>query len=94
MDTLVHHQREQIKSIASQHGAYNVRVFGSRARGTASSESDVDLLVDVGPDRSFFFPGGLIADLEDLLGRPVHVVTEDALHAALREGVIRDAQPL
>lgn len=94
MDALIHHRRDQIKTIAARHGAYNVRVFGSMATGTASSESDVDLLVDVREERSFFFPGGLVADLEEALGRPVQVVTEDALHAYIREEIIQTAQPL
>jgi len=87
-------QCEEILRIAAKHGAYNVRVFGSVARGDALPDSDVDLLVDVGPNRTPFFPGGLIADLQDLLGRRVEVVTERGLHLHLRDRVLRQAVPL
>ena len=84
-------EREQILRVAARHGADNVRVFGSVARGEAGAESDLDLLVEMQPDHSPFFPGGLIADLEELLGREVHVVTEDALHWFIRESVLKEA---
>jgi predicted nucleotidyltransferase len=71
-----------------------VRVFGSVARGEAGPDSDVDLLVERGPNPSPFFPGGLIADLEDLLGCRVHVVTEKAVHQMLREKIMREAVPV
>lgn len=87
-------RREEILRLAAKHGARNVRVFGSRAKGEAGPESDVDLLVDVGPGRTPFFPGGLVADLEDLLGRKVDVVTEGGLHWYIREQVLREATPL
>lgn len=94
MDPLLQHHRDAILRIAAGHGVRSVRVFGSRARGEASATSDVDLLIEAGPARSFFFPGGLIADLENLLGRRVEVVTPDALHPALRSRVLAEAVPL
>jgi hypothetical protein len=87
-------KRDQILETAARHGAYNVRVFGSTARGEAGPESDVDLLVDVGPTHSRWFPAGLILDLEELLGREVDVVTEDALHWYIRDRVLAEAVPL
>jgi uncharacterized protein len=51
-------QRETILDVAAKHGAYNVRVFGSVARGEADSESDVDFLVDMEPGRSLLDLGG------------------------------------
>ena len=93
-DNILKTKREEILRIASKHGAYDVRVFGSVARGEAGEESDVDLLVEVGPQHSPWFPGGLIADLEDLLGRKVQVVTEDALHWYIRDRVLKEAVPL
>ncbi len=87
-------KRTQILQIAARHGAYNVRVFGSTARGEAGPERDVDLLVDVGPIHSRWFPAGLILDLEELLGREVDVVTEDALHWYIRDRVLEEAIPL
>jgi uncharacterized protein len=86
--------REEILHIAARHGATNVRVFGSVARGTAGPESDLDLLVDVGPDTSSWFPGGLMADLEDLLGCHVDVATEKTLHRRIRDRVLTEARPL
>ena len=87
-------KKEDILQIAAKHGARNVRVFGSVARGEARPESDVDLLVEVGPDRTPFFPGGLIADLEDLLGKKVQVVTREDLHWYIRDRVLEEAVPL
>ena len=91
LEPMLNEKRDEIKRIASKHGARNVRVFGSMARGDAGPESDVDLLIDVGPFTSSWFPAGLIVDLEDLLGRRVQVVTEKALNADLRERVLSEA---
>ena len=54
----------------------------------------MDLLVDVGPDRTPFFPGGLLADLEELLGRRVDIVTAEGLHWYIRDRVLKEAVPL
>ena len=86
--------REEILRIAARHGATNVRVFGSVARGTAGPESDLDLLVDAGPTTSPWFPGGLLMDLEELLGYHVDVTTERALHPVIRDRVLAEARPL
>ncbi|RJP24499.1 MAG: DNA polymerase subunit beta [Candidatus Abyssobacteria bacterium SURF_5] len=94
IDPLLKEKREEILQIAERHGARNVRVFGSAARGESGPQSDVDLLVDVGPDRTPFFPGGLLADLEELLGRKVDIVTEEALHWYIRERILEEAFPL
>lgn len=87
-------KRAEIQSIARKHGAGNVRLFGSVARGDARPDSDVDFLIDAGPATSAWFPAGLILDLENLLGRRVEVVTERGLRPELREYVLRDAIPL
>ena len=84
---LVKEKQEEILRIAAKHGAYNVRIFGSVARGEAGPESDVDLLVDVGKDHSSWFPAGLMVDLEDLLGCKVDIATEDTLHRYIRDRV-------
>lgn len=94
IEDLVLQKRAEILRIAERHGAYNVRVFGSVARGEAGPDSDVDLLIDAGEKVSSWFPGGLIVDLQDLLGRRVDVVEEVALPPGLRPFVLRDARPL
>jgi len=91
IEQLLREKRQEIERIAAEHGAHNVRVFGSVARGEARPESDIDLLVQVGPATSSWFPAGLILDLEDLLGCRVEVVTERALNPDIREHVLREA---
>jgi len=91
---LIRARREDILRLAARHGATNVRVFGSVARGEAGPQSDLDLLVDVGAVHSPWFPAGLMADLELLLGRRVDVVTERALHWYIRDRILREAIPL
>ena len=91
---LLQEKRDDILQAAAERGAYNVRVFGSVARGEASSGSDLDLLVDLEPNRSLFDLGGLLADLEDLLGCRVDVVTEKGLHWYIRDRVLSEARPL
>ena len=91
---LVQAKREQILRLARRHGVTRVRVFGSMARGDAGPQSDVDLLIDVGTDPSAWFPGGLVAEFEGLLGRRVQVVTERGLDELLRDSVIEEAIPL
>jgi predicted nucleotidyltransferase len=94
IDELLQEKREEILRIAVRHGAYNVRVFGSAVRGEAGPDSDVDFLVEVGPKRSPWFPAGLMLDLEELLGRKVDVVTEQALHWYIHDRVLEEAVPL
>jgi predicted nucleotidyltransferase len=94
LDQLLHEKREDILRIASKRGAYNVRVFGSVARGEADQKSDIDLLVELEPGRSIFDLGGLLMDLQDLLGHKVDVVTERGLRERIRERVLKEAVPL
>lgn len=94
IDELLKTQREKILEIAKKHGAYDVRVFGSAARGEGGEQSDIDFLVEVGPVHSPWFPAGLVADLVDLLNVPVDVVTEDGLHWFIKEQVLEEARPL
>jgi predicted nucleotidyltransferase len=91
---LLHEKREDILRVASKRGASNVRVFGSVARGEADAKSDIDLLVDLEPGRSIFDLGGLLMDLQDLLGYKVDVVTERGLRERIRERVLNEAIPL
>ena len=84
-------RRQDIRNITQRHGATKVSLFGSFARGTASESSDVDILVDLQPGRTLLDLVAIKQDLEDLLGRPVHVVTMAALSPYLREDVLGKA---
>jgi predicted nucleotidyltransferase len=94
IDELLQEKREEIRRIAAMHGAMNVRVFGSVARGEARQDSDLDLLVDTVPETSSWFPAGLVLDLEEILGCKVEVVTEKGLNPYLKERVLQEALPL
>ncbi len=87
-------KRDAILHIAARHGARDVRVFGSFVRGDATEQSDLDLLVRMEQDRSLLDRIGMIHDLEDLLGRKVDVVNENALHHTLRDRILREVAPL
>jgi len=91
---ILRQKREDIRRIAAKHGVSRIRVFGSVARGQAKPDSDLDLLIDVGPTTSSWFPAGLILDLENLLGCRVEVVTEKGLNPQLREQVLSEAMPI
>jgi len=91
---LLKEKRDEILSVASRHGARNVRVFGSAVRGEAGPDSDIDFLIDVGETTSSWFPAGLILDLQEILGRRVEVVTARALNPYIRDHVLREARPL
>ena len=91
---LIHDKRDEILRIAAKHGAQRIRVFGSVARGEAGPQSDVDFLIEVGAQHSPFFPGGLVMDLEALLGCRVDVVEPDGLYAPLKATVLQEAVPL
>jgi hypothetical protein len=87
-------QRDRIVALAERHGAHNVRVFGSVARGQANPESDVDLVVDFERGRSLMDHGELMMDLEEVLGCRVEVVSERGLRDRFRARVLADAVPL
>ena len=86
--------REEILHLASKYGADNVRIFGSRARGEAGPDSDVDFLVEMEPGRSLLDLGRLLMDLQDLLGCRVDVVEPEGLHWYIRDTVLKEAVPL
>jgi predicted nucleotidyltransferase len=94
IEDLLQEKREEILQTAAQYGAYNVRVFGSVVRGEARPDSDVDFLVEMDPHRSLLDLGGLLMDLQDLLGREVDVVTEKGLHWYIRDQVLAEAKLL
>jgi predicted nucleotidyltransferase len=91
---LLKQKREQILETAQRYGAYDVRIFGSVARGEAEEASDIDILVNLEPGRSLMDLGGLLYDLQILLGVEVDVVTEKGLRPRIRQQVLREAVPL
>ena len=94
MHPLIEQHRAEILAIAERRGLRDVRVFGSMARGDAADESDVDLLVTLPHGISGWALGGLLADVQDLLGRRVDVLTEGGLHPKIRGRVLEEALPL
>ncbi|MFI5385396.1 MAG: nucleotidyltransferase family protein [Fimbriimonadales bacterium] len=94
MHALIDRHRDEILDLAARHGATNVRVFGSFARGEARQDSDLDLLVDMEPGRSLIDTIQLIQELGRLLGRKVDVLTEPALYWMVRRRILAEAKPL
>ena len=90
----IRRHRDAILEIASRYGAHDVRIFGSVARGDSTESSDLDLLVRFDPSRSLFDHGGLLMDLQDLLGVKVDVISEGGLNDRFRNEIARDAIPL
>ena len=84
--------RENILAIAAKHGAFNVRIFGSVARGEDTPDSDIDLLIDYDIEKTTpWFPVGLIRDLENLLQTKVDVVTVEGLKNRIRDQVLEES---
>jgi len=94
LDDLRHEKRAAILALARQHGARDIRVYGSVAKGQATENSDLDLLVEWEPDRSLLDVIALKQDLEDLLGVTVDIGSERGLHWFIRDEVLREAVPL
>jgi uncharacterized protein len=95
LQQLLKEKREDILAVAAQHGAFNVRVFGSVSRGEDTENSDIDLLVDYDLAKiPAWFPGGLLMDLQDLLDRKVDIVTEQGLSHLIKDRVLAEAKPL
>jgi uncharacterized protein len=92
--TAIHERRQGILALAARHGANNVRVFGSVARGAARPESDLDLLVEFEPGRGLLAHAALVRELEQLLGCKVDVVSQNGLKARIRARVLQEAVPL
>jgi predicted nucleotidyltransferase len=90
MDQLLYDRREEILKVAASHGATDVRLFGSRARGEAGGASDDDLLVRLGPGRTLLDLVAIKQDLEDLLDCSVDVVTEEPISPYIRPQVLKE----
>lgn len=91
MTSVLKSKRDSILSIAAKHGAKDIRIFGSFARGEDKPGSDVDFIVNLEEGRSLFDLISLKNDLEELLGRKVDVVTEDSLHWYIKKKIIQEA---
>jgi len=91
---LLSSKRDAILQIAALHGARNVRVFGSVARGEAGDQSDIDFLVELEPGRSLFDHAAILVEFGELLGRRVDVVTERGLRPRIRDRILREAVAL
>lgn len=91
---MIEDHRDEIYRIAKRHGARNLRLFGSVARGEDDPSSDIDLLVDLEPGRGLLDLGGLLMDLRDFLQLPVEVATPALLKPRIRERVLREAVSL
>jgi uncharacterized protein len=94
LQELIVQKRSEILDTAKQHGARNVRIFGSVARGDFDEKSDLDFLVEMEPGRSLLDHASLLLDLEKLLGCKVDVVSEKGIKARIRERVFKEARPL
>ena len=94
ISTLLREKREEILRIATKHGAQNLRIFGSFARGEEQPDSDIDLLVEMERDRSLLDIIAIKHDLEDLIHRKVDVFTANAISPYLREKILKSALSL
>lgn len=94
IEKIIVSHREEILATARKHGAYNVRIFGSVARGEQGPDSDIDFLVNLEPGRSLMDLARLLRDLQFLLGKNVDVVTEAGLRPRIRPQVLKDARAL
>jgi predicted nucleotidyltransferase len=86
--------REEVRGVALRHGARDLRVFGSVARGEDGPASDIDLLVEFEPGRGLLSHAALIRELEELLGCKVDVVSRNGLKSRMRSRVLEEAVPL
>lgn len=87
-------KREEVVRVAARHGAHDLRVFGSVARGNAGPDSDVDLLATLEPGVTLLQHAALVRELEAILGCKVDVVSDRGLRPRVRERVLHDAVPL
>lgn len=88
-------RREEILTIATKHGAQDVRLFGSVARGEEQVESDIDFLVAKTESTSPWFPASLVLDLQTAFNdHSVDVIVESGLNPYLRDQILNEAIPL
>lgn len=87
-------RRDEIIAVADRYGAYDIRLFGSVARGDSTDASDVDLIVRFEPGRSLLDHGGLVMDLRELLGTRVDVIDDEGMRPRFRGSVLSEVIPL
>lgn len=92
--TLLKTKKDMILEVARRHGARNVRIFGSTARGEDDSQSDIDFLIDMEPGRSILDHASLLVELQKILGPKVDVVSERGIKDRIRDRILREAIPL
>lgn len=91
---MVRQHRDAILALAQQYGAHDVRIFGSVARGDATDASDLNLIVRFDSGRSLFDHGGLLMDIQELLGAKVDILDEEGMRPRFRQHVMREAVAL
>ena len=91
---IIDERRADIARLAARYGVRNLRLFGSVARGDAGPESDVDFLVELAPGTSLLRHAAFERELQGLLGRKVHVVSERGLRPRVRQRVLQEAVPV
>ena len=94
---LISQRRPAVDRVLTEFGAVNPRVFGSVARGDAGDASDIDIMVDLLPDRphsELLRISGLTVGLREVLGRPVDVFAPELMRDRVSATALRDAVPL
>ena len=94
LQQIIQEKRQDILHIAASHGAFDIRIFGSAARGDDGECSDVDFLIKLEKDRSLLDHAAMVVDLEDLLNRKVDVITESGIKERLKKRILSEAVPL
>jgi hypothetical protein len=91
---LVQQKKDAIRRIAQEHGATEIRLFGSVASGDESETSDIDFLVELEDGRSLLDLGGMLMDLQEELGVEVDLTTIASLPDEQRERLLRESSPV
>ena len=86
--------RSKVLPVLKRYGVRRASVFGSLVREETAEESDVDLLVELGDDKSLLDLAGLKIEAEELLGRRVDVLTYNAIHPLLRERILSEQKAI
>jgi predicted nucleotidyltransferase len=94
MNPSIEEIRRKVAEPMSRRGVVHASVFGSIARGAATSTSDVDFLVEFEKGRTLVDLSGLRLDLSEALGRDVDVATQGSLHPKLRAAILRELVPI